>query len=111
VAFSPDGKRLAAGNNDGFVKVYDVAEKKEVQELKGLAGALAVAYSPDGARLAASGYDGLIKLWDAAGKEVRTIKAGLTERDDSVSTLSFSPQGAQLASGGNDGLIKIWNVK
>ncbi len=106
VAFSPDGKRVAAGNNDGFVKVWDVAQKKEVFNLKGPGGFWAVAYSPDGARLAAGGYDGLIKFWDAAGKETRTIKAGLTERE-TITTLSFSPNGTQLASGGTAGLIKI----
>jgi WD40 repeat protein len=109
VAFSPDGKRLAGGNIDGFVKIWDVAEKKELQELKDLEGIWALAYSPDGARLATGGFGGLIKIWDAAGKELRTIKAGLTSKD-TITTLAFSPDGTQLASGSLDTLIKIWDI-
>ena len=54
VAFSPDGKLLAAGEGGKTVRLWDVATGKEVGVLRGFAGAVwAVAFSPDGTRLAA----------------------------------------------------------
>jgi WD40 repeat protein len=108
VAFSPDGKRVAAGNNDGFVKIWDVDGKKEVNDLKAPGGVWSLAYNPDGSRLATGGYDNVITLWDTAtGKDVRTIKAHF----GTVTALAFSPDGSQLASGGTiDATVKIWNV-
>ena len=34
VVFSPDGKRLASASNDGFIRIWDPAERKEVQAFK-----------------------------------------------------------------------------
>jgi WD40 repeat protein len=112
IAFSPDSKRLAAGNIDAFVKIWDVDGKKELQELKLPAGSgvWSLAYNPDGSRLATGDYDGTIKIWDGSGKDLRTIKAGSTSRD-TITALAFSPDGSQLASGGLDALIKIWSVE
>jgi WD40 repeat protein len=111
VAFSPDGKRVAAGNYDGFVKIWDVDGKKELQELK-LGEEYAVwslAYNADGSRLATGSYGGIVKLWDPAGKDVRTIKAASASRE-TITTVAFSPDGNWLASGALDGLIKVWAV-
>jgi len=107
VAFSPDGKRLAAGNLDGEIKIYDVDGAKEVRELKAPDGVWALAFSPDGSKLASGGWDQTIKVWDAAsGKDVNTIKAHI----GTVTTLVFSNDGQQIISGGLDGLVKIWNA-
>jgi WD40 repeat protein len=70
VAFSPDGRQLAAGSFDSTVKIWDATTGKEIHTLHGLAGYVwSVAFSPDGKRLAASsGYAGKgeIKIWDTA---------------------------------------------
>lgn len=107
LAFSRDGAHLAAAGLDGTIKIWNVADKKEMYTLKTHEGVWAVAFSPDGNLLATGGYDWKIKIWDVTkGAEVRTIVA----HTGTVTSLAFSPDG-QLASSGLDKLINIWSVK
>ena len=71
LAFSPDGKRLAAACGDHTVKIWDVVAGQLVFTLRGHGGPVeGVAFSPDGNRLASGGAaaDGEaseVKIWDA----------------------------------------------
>ena len=107
-AFSPDGKRIAAGHHDGTVNVWDAATGKETLELKGLTGRVyCVAFSPDGKRIVSGGEDRTVKVWDAAtGKETLTLK-GHTE---GVWRVAFSPDGKRITSGGYDGTVNAWDA-
>ena len=52
VAFSPDGKRIVSGSDDGTIKVWDAATGQETLTLKGHSSAVnSVAFSPDGKRI------------------------------------------------------------
>jgi WD40 repeat protein len=79
VAFSPDGRRLAAGYGHqsrkelGGVRVWDVATWQEAASLVGDV-ALSVAFSSDG-RLASGGVDGAVRVWDLErGQELLTLR-------------------------------------
>ncbi len=112
LAFSPDGKRLAAAGGHpgqfGEIKLWDAATGKEIKTWRGHRDNIfALAFSPDGTKLATCSYDKLIKLWDAAtGEEIKTLK----DHTDSVFTIAFSPDGKWLASGAADRTVKIWDV-
>ncbi len=113
--FTSDGKKIITGNLDGVIKIYDVADKKEVKELKAHEGVWSLALSPDGSKFATGGYDGTIKIWNANdGMELRTIKAHLGAMPNvggNVTSIAYSPDGQRLVSGGVDGTVKIWSVK
>src|SRR5262245_61994424 len=86
VAWSPDGKLLAAGTYPGTVILWEMPRGRERASLHGHGPAVySVAFSPDGTTLASGGADGTVRLWDpATGKERRV----LARRGDAVRTLA-----------------------
>ena len=118
LAFSADGKYLAAGWKHGQVLVYDVAKRRELHRLKGHTDkVLSVAFSPDGATLASGSQDTTVRLWDVkSGKELHELKG----RTRMVLSVAFRPNGGLLAAGSYDdnsppgedwGLIQVWQLK
>jgi WD40 repeat protein len=108
VAFSFDGRTLAAGSWDGTVRLWEVSGGKELRQFdKQQAPVRSVAFSPDGKMLACGGEGSKIVLWDAAtGKELRRL-AG---HHGPITFVMFSPDGKLLASKGYDQTLRLWNV-
>src|SRR5262249_54977814 len=73
LAWSPDGKRLAASSKrDTKIHLWDPDNpKKPVLDLPGHGKPMrSLAWSPDGRRLASAGLDGTAKVWDvSSGQE------------------------------------------
>jgi len=79
LAWSPDGKRLAAGSVSGQVAIYDATAGRAIHlfERAHTDGCDALAWRPDGQALATAGRDGTWKLWDATdGKILAEHEAG-----------------------------------
>jgi RNA polymerase sigma factor (sigma-70 family) len=111
LAFSPDGKTLAAGEWDrGIVYTWDAATGKEIKAWKAHAEAVtALTFAPDGKRLVTGGAnkDKAVRLWDAAtGADVRSF-AGHTDR---ILCAAVSPDGKVLATGAADATARLWDV-
>ncbi len=108
VALTADGKTLATGSADKTVRLWDVANGKEVKKLEGHTdGVNAVALSADGKVLASGGKDKQVIVWDTnSGKPARTLKGHTGE----VRSVALSADGKLLASGGADKTIKLWDT-
>ncbi|MEU4539838.1 hypothetical protein AB0G15_33825 [Streptosporangium sp. NPDC023825] len=112
VAFSPDGRRLAASSADGLVRVWSWSGEGVTADaplvLRGHRGEVwSPQFSPDGRRLAAAGLDGTIRVWELSGRVEPVV---LTGHDGPVWAVAFSPDGRRLASAGDDGTTGLWDV-
>ncbi len=107
VAFSRDGQRLAAGDINGLVKVWDVQNWQAITQLEGDTTVVySVAFSPDGRTLASAGYQGQIRLWAVANWEL----LGTLHNRGTAYTVDFSLDGEVLASTGHE-TVSLWSVE
>jgi WD40 repeat protein/serine/threonine protein kinase len=108
---SPDGKRVAIGNGDGTVVVFDAVKNGVPLKLTlppGSRTVLSLAYSPDGRRIASGTEDsGDIGVWDAGSGLLLSMLKG---HSASVDALTFSPDGSRIVSGSRDKTIRIWDA-
>lgn len=64
VTFSPDGKLIATGSQDGTVRIWDAEHREHITTLAGVARAVwSVAFSPDGRLLLTAGHEE-VRLWN-----------------------------------------------
>ncbi len=132
--FSPDGTRLATGNLDTTVQIWDTTTGEELIALQKPIGdniwsvseqngkrvvnnplknerngrPSTLVFSPDGRLLACGSEDSTIKLWNSVtGKLIATFTGHLS----TVGTLAFSPDSSTLASGCEDGTVRFWDTK
>jgi WD40 repeat protein len=118
VAFSPDGRTLAAvtSNVKANLRLWNVATHRPLPDpIPKTEGVSTLAYSPDGRTLAVGAFlpahsqpnPTAIDLWDLA--EHRLLHR-MTTGTSPIYSLAFSPDGRLLASGGTDGTPRLWNV-
>jgi WD40 repeat protein/serine/threonine protein kinase len=111
VAFSPDGKHLAAGNwnTDNTVRMWEVESGKLLDfTFRGhTRGIDCLAFNPAGTRLATCGADGTVRVWDAQTGEFQFQTAGEPAH---AYTVAYSPKGEWIASSRGDGHLWVWDA-
>src|SRR5262249_43553762 len=106
VAFSPDSKLVASGQDDGRIALWDATTARLLRSWRAHDGSvLSLAFSPDGQQLASGGRDGTVRLWDpATEKELQVIR----ERR-AIYRVAFAPHEDLLATAGQNGDVALWN--
>jgi WD40 repeat protein len=114
IAWSPDGKQLAAASVSGQLGIYDTAlgQAVRVVEQAHADGGDAVAWRPDGQALATAGRDGTWRLWDPVeGVSLVQHDAGASWPEHLVwSPVPIDDRGHWLALGAGN-RVSFWTEK
>jgi WD40 repeat protein len=113
LAFSPDGRQLAAARNSGTVRIWDEAgHALHVQPMQGPPGLSALAFSPDGSRLAGVNRE-RVQVWDVASGHDMLFLVGAEPRprDNGFNpVLAWSPDGSRLAASNWNRVVSVWET-
>jgi len=109
VSFSNDGRLVAVGYYDGWVRLWDWQTGRKIAEFQKHDGQVpTVAFSADDTLLASGGQnDEYVVLYSVAPARVLKVLEGHT---GGVKSVAFAPDAKTLAAGGNDGMIRLWNL-
>jgi WD40 repeat protein len=109
LAFSPDGKQLAAGGGGASpnLSIWDSALKKRMRVLGADARVEEVAgWDPHGLLLAAAGKTGGVEVWDLPASRLRWVLGnGVVDAEG----FSWSPDGNLIATAGRKE-VSVWDV-
>ena len=112
-AYSPDGRHLLGGTQDGRILVWDAVNGKKIGVLGNQNGAVFhLVFSPDGRYLVSAAQTGQVRIWDGTrldGPQTTPIDL-VTAVGDITDTLAFSPDSHSLVVAAGDQVATVWDV-
>jgi len=107
--FSPDGRRILSGGQDGSVLLWDVEGAAPPRKFQGHGNDVyCVRFLSDGKRIASCSDDMTLRIWDVeTGALLRTFEAGA----GTDMRMAIAPKGDRIAAGASTGRIQVWNIE
>src|SRR5262245_9204031 len=105
---SPDGSKVVLGGPGRVVKVFSVADGKQIHAFrKPTDWVVSTTFSPEGLLVAAGDRFGGLFVWESkSGKEFLTLRG----HTGAVNGLAWRADSNALASAGADGTVRIWDM-
>ena len=123
IAWSPDGKSIAAVGEDNTVRVWKANNGQNIitynppgklgDAFRGIFNSIdSISWSPDSSQIASSSEDGTVQVWDAFTSDTITTYRGHISNDVPYPVLrvAWSPVGNRIASSGVDETVQVWEV-
>ncbi len=107
VAYSPDGRIVVTGTDDGVLRFWDSQTGSIVDQIEEFPNSIdRVAFDPEGrALLLALSGDGA-RIYDI---ENRTITHTLTGFNDGAWSVAWHPDREHVLTGGRDNVVRLWS--
>jgi WD40 repeat protein/ABC-type dipeptide/oligopeptide/nickel transport system ATPase component len=106
LAFSPDGRQLAAIAQDSTViKIWSTETGAVLEELPGPAPVTQVLFSPDGQWLISAHGDRSISLWRTDGQQIQRLSSPIE-----INRFQLSPNGQSLLIAGPTKTAYLWQI-
>lgn len=111
LAFSPDGKWVAAGSMDptfplGFL---DIATGGMIKIKMHFDPVSSLAFSPDGTELAVGTAKGRLVIWNFNSSSLPLEITARSGEKQAITSATFSPDGRLVAYGSRNGRVVIWD--
>ena len=111
IAWSPDGKYIATGDQDSTVHFWIVSTGDDLQ-MSGYPTKVRELSWDAASRYLATGGGEEISVWDCSGRgPAGTKPITLSGHQDFLSVVRFQHHGKLLASGGADGRVFVWQLR
>ncbi|MCP4250246.1 MAG: WD40 repeat domain-containing protein, partial [bacterium] len=115
-AWSPDGRRLAAGTLQGELFQVTADGQREASRPKAHVSFLyCLAWSPDGRLIASGARDNAIRIWQADGltkvEEFSLPDMGWSKDGPYILRMAWARNGAFLATNSKDDVVRLWDVR
>ncbi len=109
VAYAPDGSLLAAGMDNGTVRLWNAEQFASPADLAAHNHPVrSLAFSPDSRLLATGSQDGTARLWRV---ETRTLVRTMQGRAGEIRSLAFSPDGMRLALASESRHVQVRRIR
>ena len=109
IRFSPDGTRIATGETDEVVRVWDIRSQQIIASLKGHRGSIvSLAFTHEGKYLISGATDGTARVWNMTTYSTDFVLGG---HIGSVTDICVSPNNSFIATGSLNGIIYLWSLK
>jgi len=106
LAYSPDGRTLAAGGHEGIIRVFDASKGTEISRPAFPGAVFQIAFTPDGRHIVAVGQDNTARVFDAA----TGMQISLLRHAHPADSIAVSPDGRYAASGSEDETVRLFDV-
>ncbi|MDE0040917.1 MAG: WD40 repeat domain-containing protein, partial [Candidatus Poribacteria bacterium] len=107
IAFSTDGKWLAADGNDHKIHIWDVSTASRVHTLAGHERQITGLTFRSNNELVSASEDGTVRLWHVSEeREIRRFKTAFGQ----VTSIALSPDEQQVVLGVTDGTLRLWEI-
>ena len=111
IAWSPDGKYIATGDQDSTVHFWIMSTENDLQ-MSGYPTKVRELSWDATSRYLATGGGQEVTVWDCSGRgPAGTSPLTFSGHQDFLSVVRFQHRGKLLASGGADGLVYVWQLR